>query len=193
MTLTTNDILSPDRFHVVRPQMELRVLDAKRLRRVQVGPDMNFLFENKLTMQWQVQEMIRVEGIATEHGVAHELATYNELLPTSDSLSTTLLIDVLEPEARDALLHKLMGLHDCVVLEIEGQAPAKAMFIDTQFNEARVSSVQFIRIPFSAAQRAAFGDLNLTASLRVDHPCYRATTPISGSTRGALIDDMRGS
>jgi hypothetical protein len=189
--LTANDILSPERFSALRPQMEREVMDAKRLRRVYVGAHMTFLFENHLTIQWQIQEMARVEGIQTADSLAHELSTYNELLPTSDSLSTTLLIEIQDPESRDVLLHQLTGLHDCVRLEISGVADAAAVFSDAQYNEQRVSSVQFIRIPLTPEQLAAFCNLANAANLLVDHPAYSARASLGGPTRGALIEDMR--
>ena len=190
MTLSQNDILSIADFKTARPRMEQAVIAAKHARRVLVGEQMMFLFENHLTIQWQIQEMARVEGILTEAGLAHELATYNALLPTADSLSSTLLIEYTDPEERDRVLHALGGLHECVHIALDGCAPAPAVFDETQWNDARVSSVQFIRFPLTAEQRQALGDLSRPASLVIEHPVYTASTPLSASTRGALIEDM---
>jgi len=107
MTLSKNDILSIADFNAARPRMEQAVIAAKQTRRVQVGEHMMFLFENHLTIQWQIQEMARVEGILTDVGLAHELLTYNALLPNADSLSATLLIEYTEAEERDRVLHAL--------------------------------------------------------------------------------------
>lgn len=190
MTLSQTDILSIEDFKAVRTRMEADVLAAKQSRRVLVGEHMMFLFENHLTIQWQIQEMTRVEGIQTEAGVAHELKTYNALLPTADSLSATLLIEYADADSRDQMLHSLGGLHECVRLELDGCPSAPALFDDTQWNDARVSSVQFIRIPLSAQQLQALGNLGRPASLVVDHPEYTARTPLSASIRGALVEDM---
>jgi hypothetical protein len=190
MTLSHNDILSIADFNAVRPRMEMDVIAAKQARRVQVGGHMMFLFENHLTIQWQIQEMARVEGIQTEAGLAHELATYNALLPTTESLSATLLIEYSEPEERDRVLYALGGLHKCVHIELDGCSPAPAVFDETQWNDERVSSVQFIRFPLTADQRQALGDLSRPAALVIDHAEYVARTTLSGSTRGALVEDM---
>jgi len=190
MTLSHNDILSIADFNAARPRMELDVIAAKQTRRVQVGGHMMFLFENHLTIQWQIQEMARVEGIQTEEGLAHELDTYNALLPTAESLSATLLIEYTDPQERDRVLYALGGLHECVHIELDGCSPAPAVFDETQWNDDRVSSVQFIRFPLTAEQRQALGDLSRPASLVIGHPNYSARTPLSASIRGALVEDM---
>jgi hypothetical protein len=190
MTLSQNDILSIADFQAARPRMEQAVIAAKQTRRVLVGEHMMFLFENHLTVQWQIQEMARVEGILTEDGLAHELTTYNALLPTADCLSSTLLIEYTEAEERDKALHALGGLHERVFLEFDGCPPAPAVFDESQWNDERVSSVQFIRFPITAEQRQALGDLSRPAALVLDHPNYSARTVLSASFRGALIEDM---
>ncbi len=192
MTLSHADILNIPDFKTARPRMEQEVLAAKQTRRVHVGEHMMFLFENHLTIQWQIQEMARVEGIQTTEGLAHELKTYNALLPTAESLSATHHIEIQEPAERDRMLHALGGFQDSVRLELHDCAPAKALFDGSQWNEERLSSGQFIRIPLDPDQRAALGDLSRSAALVIDHPAYSATSALTPSTRGALIEDMRG-
>jgi len=190
VTLSHTDILSIPDFQAVRVRMEQEVMAAKQTRRVLVGEHMMFLFENHLTIRWQIQEMARVEGIRTVEGLAQELKTYNALLPTTDSLSATLLLEYAEPEERDRMLHALGGLHECVRLELSGCAPAPAVFDATQWNDTRVSSVQFIRFPLTPDQRQALGDLSRPAALVLAHPAVTARTLLSASTRGALVEDM---
>ena len=190
MILSHTDILSIADFKAARPRMEQAVIAAKAARRVLVGDQMMFLFENHLTIQWQIQEMARVEGILSEEGLAHELATYNALLPTAEALSATLLIEYTDPDERDAALHALGGLHKSVLLSLDGCPDAPAVFDESQWNDERVSSVQFIRFPLDKAQRQALGDLSRPAALVIAHPRYTAQTVLSASTRGALIDDM---
>jgi len=190
MTLSHNDILSIADFNAARPRMEQDVIAAKHARRVQVGGHMMFLFENHLTIQWQIQEMARVEGIQTEEGLAHELATYNALLPTAESLSATLLIEYTDDQERDRVLYSLGGLHECVHIELDGCSPAPAVFDETQWNDERVSSVQFIRFPLDGEQRLALGDLSRPATLVISHSNYSARTLLSASIRGALVEDM---
>jgi len=192
MTLSIDDILSPDAFQAQRAKLEREVIDAKRIRRISLGDHMTLLFENHLTMKWQVQEMARVEGIHSREGIAHELETYNALLPTASRLSATLLIEYPEPSERDSMLYKLNGLDQHLFLELAGTSRAHATFDATQWNEERISSVQFIDFPLDDEQRTALADLNSSAELVVDHPNYQARTSLSGPTRGALVEDMCG-
>ena len=122
MTLSRTDILSIVDFTAQRPRLEAEVIAAKQSRRVLVGEHMMFLFENHLTIQWQIQEMARVEGIRTAEGIAHEIETYKALLPTPEQLSATLLIEYPEPGQRDSMLYKLLGLEQHVYLDIAGTA-----------------------------------------------------------------------
>lgn len=189
-TLQRSDILSAAEFAKVRPAHERAVLEAKRLRRVLVGPNLIFLFENHATLRWQVHEMCRVEGIQAESGVAHELETYGALMPRQDSLSVTLLIAFPDPDVRDRRLRELHGLHQHVWLEVEGHPRIPAQFDDAQFDGERVSSVQFIRFPLSPAAREGLASLSIPVRLVVDHPSYRAQTPLAPTTRAALIEDL---
>ncbi len=188
--LTTQDILPLDRFLEVRPAHQQEVLSAKAVRRLMVGGHFCFLFENRVTARWQIHEMCRVENIRKPEGVAHELKTYNDLIPASGELSTTLLI-AFEPDAyRDEMLEKLNGLHDLVRLQVEGCAPAPAIFEKTQFDGDRVSSVQFVRIPLTDDQKAGLLDFSRPAAIVIDHPAYPHRGELSGAVRGAVVEDL---
>ncbi|MCK6505112.1 DUF3501 family protein [Myxococcota bacterium] len=186
--LTRADILPVDRFQQVRQQHLAEVLAHQAVRRVPLGPNMTLLFENRTTMRWQIHEMCRVEGL---HGdkVDHELATYNALLPGPDELSATLLVEYEDAAERDGALRRLVGLDRHLWLAL-GDRRLPARFDREQFNEERISSVQFVRLPLDPAARAALADLSQPARLVVDHAAYRATTDLSRATRGALLDDL---
>lgn len=188
--LTSEDILPLDRFLEVRPAHQQEVLGAKAVRRLMVGAHFCFLFENRVTARWQIHEMCRVENIRKPEGVAHELRTYNDLIPRGDELSTTLLI-AYEPEAyRDEMLEKLSGLHDLVSLQVEGCEPAPAIFEKTQFDGDRVSSVQFVRFPLTAEQKSGLLDFSRAAAIVVEHPVYPHRGELAGAVRGAVIEDL---
>jgi hypothetical protein len=186
--LSRADILPVDQFQRVRQQHLAEVLAHQAVRRIPLGPHMTLLFENRTTMRWQIHEMCRVEGL---HGdrIDHELATYNALLPHEDELSATLLVEYEDAATRDPALRRLVGLDRHLWIELGGvRVPAR--FDREQFNEERISSVQFLRLPLSAAERGALADLSTPARLGVDHPAYAATTELSRATRGALLDDL---
>ena len=188
--IARDEILPIEDFVQRRPRLEREVLAAKATRRVVVGELYTFLFENHLTAWWQIQEMCRVEGIRAEAAIAHEIETYSALLPGRSELSATLLVSEPDPDKRDILLRALQGLWRHVWLDIGDLAPVAARFDPDQYNTERVSSVQFIRFPLSPDARAAFSDLSIPAVLRIDHPAAPASSPLSGATRGALIDDL---
>lgn len=190
--LTLDDVLDRDAFVARRPKLEREVMQAKSLRRVHVGDNLTFLFENHATLLWQIQEMCRVENISRPQAVQDELDAYNPLLPASDELSATLLVEFEHEHERKEMLVKLSGLDRHVCLEIAGEEPVQAVFEGgREKDDGKISSVQFLRFPLSEAQRNAFFDLSRGVALVADHPHYSARAELSGAARGALIDDLR--
>ncbi len=190
MNLTLADVLPIAAFVAQRPRLEAEVMGAKGLRRLAVGNHMTLLFENRATCLWQIQEMCRVETITGADAVQHELDTYNALLPTPSDLSATLLIEVEDPVERASLLARLVGLQDCVWLRLAGQSPAPGRFDGEQFNEARVSSVQFVRFALTSSHIAALRDLGVPATLAIDHSAYPIGVTLPLTLRAALVDDL---
>lgn len=182
------EILPVAEFVADRQRHLSQVLSAQAARRVALGPNMTLLFENRTTVRWQVHEMCRVEGL---HGdaVLHELHTYNALLPKPDALSATLLVEYPEPVERDRMVRLLLGLHQHVWLEAAGRR-WPASFDGEQFNDQRISAVQFLRIPLDPIARQALGTMDQPVRLVADHPHYSHQVELSRSTRGALLDDL---
>lgn len=190
--LTLDDLLPASEFLIRRPALEQKVIAAKEARRLELGPHMALVFENHLTIQWQVQEMCRVERITRPEAIQDELAAYNPLLPGPSELSGTLLVAYNDPRERAEKLRALSGLSRHMLLHIEGEAPAPLCF-DGGREEAetgKISSVQYVRIPLTDTQRRAFLDLSRGASVVVDHPAYSAQTSLRATVRGALVEDL---
>ncbi len=183
------EILPWKQFQAERPRHLARVLAAQAARRLGLGPNMTLLFENRETVRWQVQEMVRIEQLSRPEAIQHELDTYNKLLPDSDCLSATLLIEYPDAGERERMVRALVGLHERLFLVL-GERRVPARFDQEQFNAERVSTVQFLRLPLDAEARAALSDLDRPASLLVDHPSYHHSTPLTRSFRGALLDDL---
>ena len=188
--LTPEDILPNPAFLAARPRLEREVIRDKEARRVGLGPNLTFLFENRVTLSWQIQEMCRVEHITAPAAVMHEIDTYNALLPGRDEFAATVLVEYEEPVERDRMLAALRGLHDHVRLEIEGLEPVPGAFDAEQYNAQRISAVQFVRFALSSAQVDALCDLRRTATLVCDHAAYAARSPLGGAARGALVEDL---
>jgi hypothetical protein len=187
--ITRADILPNAEYLAVRPAREREAIAAAAVRRVAVGPNLTVLFENRTSVLWQIQEMCRVELIVADTAIQHELDTYGAILPGPFELSATLLVEYPDPDERDRALRRLVGLHEHVFLEVDGER-VPARFDGEQFNTKRISSVQFLRIPLTPAQRAAFFDLARPARLVVDHEAYAATVDLPPPTRGALAQDL---
>jgi len=174
-----------------RPRMEREVIEAKRARRVALGPSMTLLFENRTTLLWQVLEMCRVEHITRPAAIQHEIDTYGAMLPGPRELSATLLIEYADEAARSRQLRALVGFERHVELRLEGCAPSRGRFDESQANGERVSSVQFVRFPLGEAQLGVLGNLSLAASVACTHPAYVAEVTLSPTTRAALVEDLR--
>lgn len=188
--LTAEDILPNPAFLAARPRLEREVIRDKEARRVALGPNLTFLFENRVTLAWQIQEMCRVEHITAPAAVQHELDTYNALLPGRDELAATVLVEYEEPKERDRMLAALLGLQHHVRLEIEGMEPVAGAFDAEQYNAQRISAVQFVRFALQPGHVDALCDLRRAATLVCDHPAYAARAPLAGAARGALVEDL---
>lgn len=162
------------------------VLETKDRRRIRVGAHLTFLFENRETVRYQVQEMMRIERIVKAQDIRHELDTYNELIPKPNGLCASLLIEYETPELRAVWLSKLLGLENHIWFEVAGER-AKANFDTRQIATDRISSVQYISFQFTPAQAAAFPN---GARIVVDHPDYMAATELSAPQVAELASDF---
>ncbi|MCS7025987.1 MAG: DUF3501 family protein [Bryobacteraceae bacterium] len=167
-----------------RPQ----VLALKDRRRIRVGDHLTFLFENRETVRYQIQEMMRIERIVKPEDIAHEVATYNELIPKPNCLSASLLIEYETPELRAVWLRKLLGLEHHVWFEVGDTPRVKASFDTRQISTDRLSSVQYISFQFTPEQVARFTQ---GAALVVDHPHYQGRTELNAMQLAELAQDFR--
>lgn len=163
------------------------VMALKDRRRIRVGDHLTFLFENHDTVRYQIQEMLRIERIAKPEEIAHEVATYNELIPGPDELSASLLVEYETPAERAVRLRELLGLERHIWLVVEGQTPAPAVFDSRQISTDRISSVQYIKFRLTPEQAAAFPR---GAKIVVDHPHYRAERALSQAELQELAQDL---
>jgi hypothetical protein len=159
-----------------REALRARVLEAKRVRRIHVGEYLTFLFENPLTVRYQVQEMMRVERIVREADIQHELATYNELLGRDGELGCTLLIEIDDAAARAVKLREWFGLPGRVYLLLPDGSRIRAQVDERQRDEERISSVHYLRFDVRGQVPVAVGcDLPaLTVEARLDDEQRRA-------------------
>lgn len=191
--LTTADVLDKDAYELARPDFRRRIMMVKDRRRVLVGEHLSFHFENRDTMLYQVQEMLRAEGSWTRPGaIDEEVATYNGLIPGAGELSATMMIEYATADERALMLPQFVGIDRHVWLQM-GDAPRVGATFDTaQLDSHKASSVQYLRFTLTPEQQRLLNTEGTVLRLVVDHPVYHAQAVLSEETRKALADDARG-
>ena len=188
--LTRRDLLSLESYAEQRVAFRARVIAHKRARSVPLGPNLTLSFEDQLTVQYQVQEMLRIERIFEAQAIDDELAAYNPLIPDGGNLKATLLIEFPDAEERKRALTRLRGIEDAVFIEVAGERSAPIADEDLERSDAeKTSAVHFLRFELHKPARQA---LKRGAPLTVvcEHPQYRHTTEVTDATRRALAADL---
>lgn len=184
-----SDIRTLAEYEREREEFRRHILAVKEPRRVTVGNHLTFLFENVDTVVYQIQEMLRVERITDPTAIAHEVETYNELVPGRDELTATLLIEFEDPAERAVMLRALVGLERHVKIEIDGCDPCEAVFDERQMSPDKISAVHYIRFPLGR-ERAAALKSGAAAEVVTDHPRLSARSALSAVQRAALAEDL---
>jgi hypothetical protein len=189
--LIQTDLLSTADYERQREQFRSQIIALKQRRRISVGPLVTLVFENRETLRFQTQEMIRVEHILDPHKVQEELDVYNALMPGSGELSATLLIELTEQDRMKEWLDVFMGLdHGETVAIRAGTEQAFGLFEGGHSHETKISAVHFVRFRPSASMTAAFADLHVPVTLTVHHREYHAEAPVPGSMREEWLSDL---
>ena len=190
--LTPADLMPLEQYARERAAFRARVLAHKALRTLAVGPNTTWCFEDRLTVQYQVQEMLRIERIFEPEGIAGELDAYNPLIPDGGNWKVTLLIEYPRPEERVRALARLKGLEDRCYVQVAGCPPVHAIAdedLDRE-NEEKTSAVHFLRFELTPAMIAALrAGAALTAG--IDHEHYGHAVSVPEPVRRALADDFR--
>jgi len=190
--LTPADLMSLERYARERPAFRTRLLQHKAERQLAVGPNATWCFEDRLTVQYQVQEMLRVERIFEPQGIADELGAYNPLIPDGSNWKVTLLIEFTQPEERARALAQLKEIENRCWVQVAGHARVFAIADEDmeRANEEKTSAVHFLRFELSASM---IGSLRSGAGLAlgIDHPHYRYDVPeVPSTVRRALLADF---
>ncbi len=183
-----SDVLDLVAYEKVRPEFQKKAMEAKAVRRVAVGPLVTCFFENRLTMHYQLQEMLRVERIVRDEAIAEETAVWNGLVPGANELSMTLMVEIIDMSKAKEKLQELKDLEPTVSLRI-GPAKVSARFEEGHRDENRISAVQYIRFALTPEEVAAF---KTTSDVRlvIDHPAYRHEAVLPAATIAALREDF---
>jgi hypothetical protein len=190
--LAHTDLMTLEQYARERPTFRTRVIAHKKARKVPVGPNTTWLFEDRLTIQYQVQEILRTERIFEPEGIADELEAYNPLIPDGRNWKVTLLVEFADPATRPGHLAKLKGIEDRCYVQVADFARVYAIADEDleRENETKTSSVHFLRFELSDAMVAALRS-GAKLSVGIDHANYaHANDALPETTREALLADF---
>ncbi|WP_437691345.1 DUF3501 family protein [Sorangium sp. So ce176] len=183
-----NEVLGIGEYEAIRERFRSRIIEEKRPRRVRIGDHLTAVFENRDSVLFQIQEMLRTERITSESGILHEIETYNDLIPAPGQLSLTLFVEIPERALRDKMLVDLVGLEDTVSLEVDG-VTARATGKRDGSMEDRTTAVHYLKVDLPAEAQAAI-KARKAASLVVAHPRYTVKAPLGRATVDRLAEDL---
>ena len=190
--LRAEDLYSLEQYATQRTQFRPQVISHKKQRTLQVGPNATFSFEDRLTVQYQVQEMLRIERIFEAEGIADELGAYNPLIPDGSNWKATFMLEYPDAALRKTALAGLKGVEDRCWVQVAGHERVYAIAdedLDRE-NEEKTSSVHFLRFELTPAMVAAAKGA-AAVSVGVDHENYRhAVEPVPETVRTALVADL---
>lgn len=192
MMLTPDRLLTLEAYAKARPALRAEIILHKKVRSVQLGNHMTLLFEDEMTVRYQVQEMLRIEKIFEEEGIQSELDAYNPLLPDGSNFKATMLIEYANEAERKAALARLIGVEDRLFIQVEGRGRVYAIAdedLDRE-NEEKTSAVHFVRFELTQAMKDA---LKGGAQMMVgcDHPNYLAhLEELPLETLASLVKDL---
>ena len=190
--LGTGDLMSLEQYARERDQFRPRVIEHKRSRTIACGPNATWCFEDRLTVQYQVQEMLRIERIFEPEGIADELGAYNPLIPDGSNWKVTLLIEFPDEAQRRVELARLKGVEDRCWMQVAAHDRVLAIADEDieRENAEKTSSVHFLRFELTPEMVAAV-KAGADVSLGIDHDNYRhAADPVSRAERDSLAADL---
>jgi hypothetical protein len=190
--VTRESLMTLEAYSKARPEMRKQVIGHKKHRSVRLGDYITILFEDEITVRYQIQEMLRIEKIFEEDGILHELESYNPLVPDGRNFKATMMIEYPEVEMRRQELARLIGVEDRVWVQVEGSPKVYALADEDleRENAVKTSAVHFLRFELTDDMAAAL-KYGVSLAVGVDHPNYTAdVSPVANETRTALLADL---
>jgi hypothetical protein len=189
-TLTTDDVLPLDEYLARRDEVRAQARAARAARRVAVGDRISLTFENRDTVLFQIQEMVRVEVIRDPDKLAEEVRVYNDLIAGDDELRATFFVEITDRARIKDDLDSLVGLESGGLFLVVDGEPVAAEFEPGHAREDRISAVHYVRFPLRPEQRERIRSMAARLEVAVDHPNYHARVELGEATRRALAADL---
>jgi hypothetical protein len=193
MSIARNSLLSLENYAKQRKTMREQVIEHKKSRIVRLGNHVTFLFEDELTIRYQIQEMLHIEKIFDEDGIQGELEAYLPLVPDGSNFKATMQIEYENEIERHAALARLIGIEDRVFLKVDGEEPVYAIADEDleRENNEKTSAVHFVRFELTPSIKTRLRD-GAALQIGCDHPGYPVDVqPIADDVRESLIRDLR--
>ena len=191
--LTLDDIAEPRAYERTREDFRAAIIDLKKRRRIGLGALLTLVFENTQTVRFQIQEMVRAERMLTDAAVAHEIDTYNVLIPDDSELSATLFIELTSEQLLAEWLPKFVGVqhHIGIRLADGSMVMGEAQDEERLTREEITTTVHYLKFPFTPEQRAQFCGHDLgNPAIVVDHRGYSAEVIVTDEQRRELATDL---
>lgn len=189
--ITREEILNIYEYEKVRPQKVQEIIQLKKNRRVFIEPWVHLVFENRETVWFQIQEMIRAERMVREEEIQQEMDVYNELIPDKNELSITMFIEIPEANERKRLLPQLVGIHDHLYFHIGSKHTIRAVADERSkedYEYGKAAVVHFLKLKLTDDQVEDFKKEQLR--VEINHPNYRAMNLIPEEVKQELIKDL---
>jgi hypothetical protein len=185
-----SELLDLGAYEQIRDRFRARVMEMKKNRRADLGKHMSITFENHDTMLLQIQEMLRTERISDEKSIAHEIETYNELIPEPGQLTATHFIEYDDPDERRQMLTRLSDVREHLHLRVGDQRVTARFYVHHGEEMDRIPAVNYLTFDVGAERAAALRDETVPAALEVTHPLYQVSLDLPPGMRKALADDL---
>jgi Protein of unknown function (DUF3501) len=190
--VTRDSLMTLEAYSKARSDFRKQVLEHKKLRTIGLGDHVTLLFEDELTVRYQIQEMLRVEKIFDEEGIQHEIDSYNPLIPDGNNFKATMLIEYTDENIRRKMLTQLKGIERKIFVQVEGAKKVYAIADEDleRENEDKTSAVHFLRFQLDADMVKSL-QYGVALSMGVEHENYVAIlAPLPASYQQALLKDL---
>ena len=190
--ISRDSLLTLEAYARQRKDFRTRVIAHKKNRTLHLGAHVTLIFEDELTMRYQIQEMLRIEKTFEEAGIQDELDAYNPLVPDGSNLKATMMIEYDEPDVRKRELSRLKGVEDRVYVQVDGHGRSYAIADEDleRENDSKTSSVHFLRFEFSPEMIASF-KAGAAVAAGIDHPNYTVRVDeVAPAVQTALVRDF---
>jgi hypothetical protein len=190
--LTHSDLHSLEQYSKIRPEFKKAAVNHRKHRQVHIGKHMTLHFEDRVTVKYQIQEMLLIERTFETQGIQDELDAYNPLIPTGTNLKATLTIEYGDPVVRAEKLKELHRAEDRIYVKVDGHAPVYAIADEDmdRSTDEKTSAVHFLRFEFTPEMIEDFRKIEHTVTMGVDHPAYTDEIQVNTLTKEMLIKDF---